>query len=183
MLNPDLQMIDETEGRADLDSLLGSLLSVLRKEIEVYGELAQAIALEGDVLRKPSLESLHESNARKETCILKTRLLEEVRAKTVGRIACALGVDGRGLKLQALFPHAQGSLGRDLRDCHRELRVLVDRIQEENLRNRNLLDASLAGVRSGAQFIGNLLGGGATYLDSGALKHNGLSGRICSERG
>ncbi len=183
MLNLDLQMIDERSGKADLDSLLGSLLSVLRKEIEVYGEMAQAIALEGDVLRKPSLESLHESNARKETCILKTRLLEEVRTKTVARIASALGIDERGLRLQAILPHAQGVLGRDLRDCHRELRLLVDRIQEENLRNRNLLDASLAGVRSGAQFLGNLLGGGSTYLDSGELKRSGLSGRICSERG
>lgn len=183
MLNPDLQMIHETEGRADLDSLLGSLLSVLRKEIEIYGELAEAVALEADMLRKPSLESLHESNARKETCILKTRLLEEVRAKTVGRIAAALGLDERGLKLQAILPHAQGDLGRGLRDCHRELRSLADRIHEGNLRNRGLLDASLEGVRAGTEFLGNLLGGGATYLDSGALKHNGLSGRICSERG
>lgn len=183
MLNPELQMINQAEGRADLDSLLGSLLSVLRKEIEVYGELAQAIDLEKGVLRKPSLESLHESNARKETCILKTRLLEEVRAKTVGRIASVLGVDESGLKLQAILPHAQGGLGRDLRDCHRELRSLVGRIQEENRRNRGLLDASLAGVRSSYQFIGNLLGGGPTYLDSGELKRNGLSGRICSERG
>lgn len=183
MLNPTLQMIHEPEGRAELDSLLASLLSVLRKEIEIYGELAQAIALEGAVLRKPSLESLHESNARKETCILKTRLLEEVRAKTVGRIACALGVDDRGLKLQTILSHAEGALSRDLRDCHRELRSLVGRIQEENSRNRGLLSASLAGVRSSYEFIGNLLGGGPTYLDSGELKRNGLSGRICSERG
>lgn len=183
MLNPDLQMIHETEGRADLDSLLGSLLSVLRKEIEVYGELAQAIALEKDVLRKPSLESLHESNARKETCILKTRLLEEVREKTVGRIASALGVDARGLKLQAILPHAQGGLGLLLRDCHRELRSLVDRIQEDNLRNRNLLDASLTGVRTSRHFIGNLLGGGSTYGGSGELNNGGLSGRLYSQRG
>lgn len=183
MLNPNLQMIDERSGGADLDSLLGSLLSVLRKEIEVYGELAQAVALEGDVLRKPSLESLHESNARKETCILKTRLLEEVRAKAVGRIACALGVDESGLKLQAILPHAQGSLGRDLGDCHRELRSLVDRIQEENLRNRNLLDASLLGVRTSRHFLENLLGGGSTYRGSGELHNGGLSGRIYSQRG
>ena len=183
MLNPNLQMIDERSGGADLDSLLGSLLSVLRKEIEVYGELAQAIALEGDVLRKPSLESLHESNARKETCILKTRLLEEVRAKAVGRIACALGVDESGLKLQTILPHAQGSLGRDLGDCHRELRSLVDRIQEENLRNRNLLDSSLLGVRTSRHFLENLLGGGSTYRGSGELHNGGLSGRIYSQRG
>jgi len=183
MLNPNLQMTHEPEGRADLDSLLGSLLSVLRKEIEIYGELAEAVALEADVLRRPSLESLHESNARKETCILKTRLLEEVRMKTVGRIASALGLDERGLKLQSILPHAQGGLGRDLRDCHRELRSLAARIQEANRRNRGLLDASLEGVRAGTEFIGSLLAGGATYLDSGALKTNGLSGRICSERG
>ena len=103
--------------------------------------------------------------------------------KTVGRIASALGLEEEGLKLQAILPHAQGSLGRDLRDCHRELRALAARIQESNRRNRRLLDASLEGVRAGTEFIGSLLGGGATYLDSGALKQSGLSGRICSERG
>ena len=183
MLNHDLQMIDETDVKADLNSFLGSLLSVLRKEIEVYGELAQAIALEGEVLRKPALETLHESNARKETCILKTRFLEEVRMKAVSRIASVLGLDERGLQLKAILPHAEGNLGRDLRDCHMELRSLVTRISEENLRNRGLLDASLAGVHSSYQFIGNLLGGGSTYKNSGELKNNGLSGRICSERG
>ena len=40
MMNPELQTIHQAEGRADLDSLLDSLLSVLRKEIEVYEELA-----------------------------------------------------------------------------------------------------------------------------------------------
>jgi len=183
MLNHDLQMIHEAEGRVDLDSLLDSLRAVLRKEIEVYGELARALALEKDVLRKPSLESLHESNARKETCILKTRLLEEVRAKTVGRIALALGLDERGLKLRSILPHAKGVLGRDLRECHRELLLLAGRIQEENRRNRGLLDASLDGVRSSYQFIGSLLGGGPTYMDSGELKSGPVSGRICSERG
>ncbi|NPV05735.1 MAG: flagellar protein FlgN [Syntrophaceae bacterium] len=183
MLNPNLQMTHEPEGRADLETLLGSLLSVLRKEVEVYGELAEAVALEADILRRPSLESLHESNARKETCILKSRLLEEVRLKTVGRIASALGLDEEGLTLQAILPHAQGGLGRDLRDCHRELRALAARIREANRRNGRLLDASLEGVRAGTEFLGSLLGGGATYLDSGALKQSGLSGRICSERG
>lgn len=183
MMNPELQTIHQAEGRADLDSLLDSLLSVLRKEIEVYGELAQAIALEKDVLRKPSLDSLHESNARKETCILKSRLLEEVRSKTVGRIALTLGIDEGGLGLQSILPHAKGDLARDLRECHRELRLLAGRIQEENRRNRSLLDASLDGVRSSYQFIGSLLGGGPTYMDSGELKNGLVSGRICSERG
>jgi flagellar biosynthesis/type III secretory pathway chaperone len=183
MLNHDLLMINETDVKAELNPLLDSLLSVLRKEIEIYGELAQVIALEGEALLKPSLETLHESNARKETCILKTRILEEIRMKAVNRIAPVLGLEERGLKLQTILSHAEGNLGHDLRDCHRELRSLVTRISEENRRNRGLLDASLAGVRSNYQFIGNLLGGGSTYMGSGELNNGGLSGRIYSERG
>ncbi|MBK7552386.1 MAG: flagellar export chaperone FlgN [Syntrophaceae bacterium] len=143
MLNPNLQMIHETEGRADLDSLLGSLLSVLRKEIEIYGELAEAVALEADMLRRPSLESLHESNARKETCILKTRLLEEVRMKTVGRIASALGLDERGSGYNRSSPRRSdlaGTCGTATRSCARSPPG-----SGGEPRNRGLLDASLRG--------------------------------------
>ncbi|MGE5844405.1 MAG: hypothetical protein ACM32K_05845, partial [Syntrophaceae bacterium] len=61
-------MNNEVDVNADLDGHMDSLLGVMRKEIEAYGELAGAIESEKGVLVKPSLKSLNESNTRKEAC-------------------------------------------------------------------------------------------------------------------
>ena len=183
MLSCNTQGINEVNVNADLDSHMDSLLGVMRKEIESYGELADAIEGEKGVLVRPSVESLNESNTRKETCILKIRILEELWMRVLGRIAAALGIDEHGLHLQNILPHARADLRQALRECQTELRSLLSRINEENRRNRALLDASLAGVRTTRHFMENLIGSGSTYMGSGELNNNGLSGRIYSERG
>jgi hypothetical protein len=183
MLSCNTQGMNEVDVNADLDGHLDSLLGVMRKEIEAYRELADAIEGEKGVLAKPSLESLNESNTRKETCILKIRILEELRMRVLGRIAAALGLDERNLHLQSLLPHARGDLRQALRECQTELRSLLARINEENRRNRALLDSSLSSVRTARHFMENLIGGGSTYMGSGELNNGGLSGRIYSERG
>ncbi|MGE5855246.1 MAG: flagellar protein FlgN [Syntrophaceae bacterium] len=183
MLSCDTQGMNEVDVNADLDGHMDSLLGVMRKEIEAYGELADAIEGEKGVLAKPSLESLNESNTRKETCILKIRILEELRMRVLGRIAAALGIDECNLHLQSILPHARGNLRQSLRECQAELRSLLARINEENRRNRALLDASLSGVRTTRHFMENLIGSGSTYMGSGELNNGGLSGRLYSERG
>jgi len=183
MLSCNTQGMNEVNVNADLDGHLDSLLGVMRKEIEAYGELAGAIESEKGVLAKPSLESLNASNSRKETCILKIRILEELRTRVLARIAASLGLEERNLHLQNLLPHARPDLRQALRACQTELRSLLARINEENRRNRALLDASLSGVRTTRHFMENLIGSGSTYMGSGELNNGGLSGRICSERG
>lgn len=183
MLNHDLQMINETDVNAELNPLLDSLLSVLRKEIEIYGELAQTIVLEGEVLLNSSLESLHESNARKETCILKTRILEEVRMKAVSRIASRLGLDEGEISLSLLLSHASPEQRKQLMECQSVLRALVAEIAGMNSRNGLLIESSIRFNESAVSFIANILSSGSTYADSGRLRTNGLNGRICSERG
>lgn len=183
MLNHDLQMINETDVNAELNPLLDSLLSVLRKEIEIYGELAQTIVLEGEVLLNASLETLHESNARKETCILKTRILEEIRMKAVSRIASHLGLAEGEISLSVLLSHASPEQRDQLMDCQSVLRALVAEIAGMNSRNGLLIESSIRFNESAVSFIANILSSGSTYADSGRLRTNGLNGRICSERG
>jgi FlgN protein len=183
MLSCSTQGMNEVDVNAELDGHMDSLLGVMRKEIEAYMELADAIEAEKGVLAKPSLESLNESNTRKETCILKIRILEELRMRVLGRIAAALGLEEHNLHLKSLLPHAKSGLRQALRECQTELRSLLARINEDNRRNRALLDASLSGVRTTRHFMENLIGSGSTYMGSGELNNGGLSGRIYSERG
>jgi hypothetical protein len=63
----------------ELSPLLDSLIIILKREIVVYRELQAAISHEKIILMKPSLERLLESNSKKETVILKAKMLEEGR--------------------------------------------------------------------------------------------------------
>ena len=179
----EMNRFQDIEGATDVGPLFASLLSVLKKEVEVYRELERAVENERGVLGKPSLEGLLESNARKETCLLKTKMLEEVRSKVIGRIARRLGLDEEGLRLTTLLPHAGEAEQRDLRACRKTLQAILSRIAAANGRNKAAIDASLYCVRNSIGFMNGILSCGPTYLGSGKLKSDGLNGRICSKRG
>lgn len=183
MMEQEMNLLQNLEGVSGIPSLCDSLLSVLRKEIEVYGELEEAMAQERSVLERPSLKGLQESNARKETCLLKTKLLEEVRTKIVGKIARSLHVSEEEVRFSTLLSCTEGPLKEDLRECRLRLREVLHRIRETNRGNRALIDESLTGVQHSMSFIHNLLSQGSTYMDSGQLRAGNLNGRIYSRKG
>lgn len=164
-------------------SLLDSLADVLWKEVEVYRELREAVAQECRVILKPSMEALHESNSRKETCVLKTRLLEEVRTSLAGRIAARLGMDEGEITLSGLLSHASPQQRKRLAECQSILKALVTEIAGMNSRNGLLIESSLRFNEGAMNFLANMISSGPTYAESGRLKTDGLNGRICSQRG
>jgi flagellar biosynthesis/type III secretory pathway chaperone len=183
MLNQNLNIVPDLALEGTLGSLLDGLADVLQKEIEVYRELREAIVLERQVIMKPSLEALHESNSRKETCVLKTRLLEEVRSNLTGRIASHLGIDEGEMTLSGLLSHASPQQRKRLGECQSMLKVLVTDIAGLNSRNGLLIESSIRFNESAVNFIADMMSSGSVYAESGRLKTDGLNGRICSERG
>lgn len=183
MMEQGMNRMQDLEGAGGFPALCDSLLSVLRKEIEVYGELEEAMVQERAVLERPSLTGLQESNALKETCLLKTRILEETRMKLVGRIASSLNVGEDDVRFSTLISIVDGSRREDLEECRVRLRDVLFRIRETNRGNRALLDTSLHGVHNSMSFIYNLLSQGSTYMESGELRTGNTNGRICSRRG
>ncbi len=183
MLNQDLNIEPEAAVEGTLAFLLDSLTDVLWKEVEVYRELREAVAQERKVIMKPSLEALYESNSRKETCILKTRLLEEVRTGLASRIASHLGLDTREISLSGLLFHASPEQRKRLTECQSILRSLVGEITGMNSQNGLLIESSIRFNESAVNFIAGMISGGSSYAESGRLKTNGLNGRICSQRG
>jgi flagellar biosynthesis/type III secretory pathway chaperone len=129
------------------------------------------------------VDELCESNARKETCILKARMVEEARTKLVDRIINALNLDGKDRRLSTLLLHGDDGQKRDLEECRSALRSLLMDIHGLNDRNKTLLDSSLFYVRKSIDFLGQLIYPGATYLSTGTLKANNLNGKILSREG
>jgi flagellar biosynthesis/type III secretory pathway chaperone len=174
----------QTSETKNIEKLYGSLLELLGREVEVYREIRDVIIVEKQVLMKPSLEKLHEITSRKETWILKAKLLEEVRSAVVKQIALNLDLPGGGeeVTLSVLAAHAGNEKGEALRECQIVLRTLFENIQEMNQRNKSILDASLQSIRNVAAFVNDLVSPGVGYLGTGKrniLNNNGKL--LCTE--
>ena len=166
----------------DLREDFSGLLSVLKKEVQVYQELLDLMSREKLVLLKPSLEKIQESNTRKETLILKSKMLEEARAHSTRKLGEALGLDQAELTLSILIRHADRKTGQELRNYQTALRAIVKSIAELNAANRSLLDASLVSINGLIGFINQMMHAGPTYADTGEIRNVKGGGRfVCTE--
>lgn len=166
-----------------LSPLCGSLIAVLEKEIEIYRELLAAVSGERSILIRPSLASLQQSNARKETIVLKTRMIEEARAGIVKKIARRLNLDEEKINFSILaqfLEEGQRSILRKRRDTLSELAGQIGRINEEN---RNLIDASLQHVKKSVDFLAGLVSPGPVYQKTGQVPADRLNGRLINRKG
>ncbi len=167
---------------AHFESLLDSLLAVLRKHGEVYRELQANINEKREVLIRPSLELLTESNSKTETCVLKAKMLEEVRANIVRKIAKSLDREEKDITLTFLAEHADGRRRKELREQQRALGSLVGSIKAMSEKNKVLLDHSLSYLKSSLNFLNQIMCTGADYVNTGKLKMGSRSGiMLCKE--
>lgn len=176
----------------ELHFLYDALISVLRNEVDVYSKLHKCFLNEREILAGSSVDELYESNSRKETCILKARMVEEARTKLVEKIINVLNLDGKTLNkaltiddrsLSTLLLYGDEGQKRDMEECRSALKSLLMDIHGLNERNKTLLDSSLFYVQKSIDFLGQLIYPGATYMGTGRLKANNLNGKILSREG
>lgn len=168
----------------DVSPLLDSLIDLLKREIAVYGELHTAIIQERQILLKPSLDRILESNSKKETVLLKAKMLEEGRLKVVKKIAKMLELEERDINLTTLLPYADYSQEKDLRDCQSILHGLVVENREMNKNNKGLIDYSLQFLQGSVDFIHSLMSSAsACYMPSGKMRPIARNGNIVKTRG
>ena len=179
MLSQDMNMFQDVS----FDSLYDSLLSVLKKEIDIYKELHASIIQERKILGRPSIDELYESNSRKETCILKTKMLDEVRMNIITRIVKSHGVEEEDINLSTVLSYVDDNHVEELKECQSTLRSLVRNIMELNEENKALLDTSLFYVRNSIDFINNLMSPDLTYMNTGQMKTGKMNGKMLSQEG
>ena len=166
----------------DLKSLYDSLLYVLRNEIEVYRELHNLFLNEKTLLVKSSINELYENSSKKETCVLKAKMLEEVRINLVNKISKFLDIDENDINFSILLSYGDDTQRRELKECQSSLRSLLTEIKELNKKNKLLLDSSLIYVQRSIDFINQLVCPSPSYLSTGKLKLNNINGNfLCWE--
>ena len=168
----------------DLSPLIDSLIGLLKREIVVYRELQATIANEKIILLKPSLERLLESNSKKETVILKAKMLEEGRLKLVGRIAKMLDLEENEVNLTILCSHADPDQQMDLQECQSTLNRLLTDSREMNQSNKELLNYSLHFLQGSVDFIHSLLScASACYMPTGKIRPIVRNGKLVQTEG
>ena len=168
----------------DLHPLIDSLIGLLKREIVVYRELQATIAHEKIILLKPSLERLLESNSKKETVILKAKMLEEGRLKLVRRIAKMLDLEENEVNLTNLCSCADRDQQTDLQECQSTLNRLLADSREMNQNNKELLDYSLHFLQGSVDFIHSLVSSASScYMPSGRMRPIARNGKIVHTEG
>jgi len=167
----------------DVYPLLDSLIHLLKREILVYRELQTAITQEKVILLKPSLDRLLESNSKKETVILKAKMLEEGRLKIVGKIAKMLDLDEKEITLTTLLSYADYDQEKELRECQSILNGLVAKSLTMNRNNKELVDYSIHFLQGSVDFINSLLSPSTCYMPSGKMKPIARNGKIVRTEG
>jgi len=167
----------------ELDALYDSLISVLKQEVDVYRDLFDTFVCEREVLIRSSAEELSESNAKKETCILKARMLNEARGKLVRRVSRVIGIPEEKVDLSTLISYAGPRHRGVFEECQETLQGLLKRVHEMNERNKVLLDSSLLYVQKSMDFISQLMSPSSVYQSTGELRTKGMVGTIVCRKG
>ena len=166
----------------DVCSLYDSLIATLKQEIGIYRDLHTSYISEKEILSRSSLDEMYENNSKKETYILKARMLGEMRSKTVKKIAGFLDLE-EDPDLSTLISYSDDRQRVPLMECQSELRALLVDIGDLNTQNRALLDSSLFYVQSAIDFIGHITSPGSGYVCTGRLAKRNVNGRVVHREG
>ncbi|MBN1613664.1 MAG: hypothetical protein JW950_04270, partial [Deltaproteobacteria bacterium] len=98
--------VNETEEPFKLPLQFDALLTELKREIAAYDNVLDAIRLERDVLAKPSLKAIMESNSRKEEALLQAKDVERKRDNLLRKIAALLHLPSEQIRLTAVVDAA-----------------------------------------------------------------------------
>ncbi len=168
--------------RTNLNIQFDALLSSLKLEVQLYRGLLAMISRERKILLNPTLEKIQECNTKKETLILKARMLEEGRMNVVRKIGQLLDLDEQDLNLSGLIPRMDEMRGAEMKAHQATLKSLLRQISDGNASNKFLVDASLRSVGSSISFLQELMFGGPTYAGTGGINPRRGNGRLlCTE--
>ncbi len=166
-----------------LQSLIESLLIVLKNEIDLQQELRLSLEEERRILQHPDSTQLLQSNTKKESILLKAVMLDEVIAEIVKKISRMVTFRERQITLSELASFATPPLRAELHLCRKLLASLVMNNRDMNERNRDLLDMLLHLVNNSIRVITNLITADSDYLGTGKRNPARMTGNVCCVKG
>ncbi len=173
----------DVHSERQLQSLVESLLMVLKNEIDLQQELQHALEEERRILQCSDSIKLLQSNKTKETLLLKAMMLDEVIAEIVKKISRMVALREQRITLSELSAFATPPLRTELHSCRKLLASLVMNNRELNERNRDLLDMLLHLVNNSMRVITNLITANSDYLGTGERNQARMTGAVVCLKG
>lgn len=166
-----------------IEALIGYLISTLHQEIALYQELYRLLHEERRIMTELSLEGLYLSNNRKETLLLRLKVLERARLDLVDKIAPLIDLSSGEITITNLINRIADPQRSNLVSCYTRLSSLVESIEEINYINGLLVEKSLNYIRGSISYLNSLISPLPLYMPTGHIKGEGRSGKILSKRG
>jgi hypothetical protein len=173
----------DVHGEQQLQSLVESLLMVLKNEIELQQELQRSLEEERRILQNPDSVQLLQSNSTKETILLKAMMLDQVIAEIVKKISRMATPREQRMTLSELSVFATPPLRTELHTCRKLLASMVMNNRELNERNRDLLDMLLHLVNNSMRVITNLITANSDYVGTGKRNQSRMAGSVLCLKG
>ena len=173
----------DVQSERQLQSLVESLLMVLKNEIDLQQELQHSLEEERRILQSPDPIKLLQSNTKKEDLLLKAMMLDQVIAEIVKKIAGMVTIREPRSTLSELSAFAPPPLRAELHSCRKLLGSLVMNNREVNERNRNLLDMLLHLVNNSMRVITNLVAASSDYIGTGERNQARMTGAVLCMKG
>jgi len=175
-----------TEGEAGekLGFLYNRLLANLDHEWSVQQSLLQLLEEERVALTQASTEAIEDTNARKESLILKEKENDAARRDIIEQIRVIAGGEHQKMTLSFLATAAPDeATAKRLKNYQQTLPHLVNTIRTHNRRNRELIHAALADTQGALQLIRSMVSPAMNYQKTGRFSTNAVQGTLIHQEG
>jgi flagellar biosynthesis/type III secretory pathway chaperone len=153
-----------------VNGLLSELVAILDQEIELHKELLSLVHRDRELIIELCPEEIFENNKKKETVVLKIKMLEESRLLLLDRLSPHYGVSSPKLTLSKVASLAEEPYRSRLDACRSTLLALIKSIRDVNQSNSLIVKDSLHYFECSLDFLHYTSAASPTYLDSGRIK-------------
>ena len=168
----------------DLGVLYERLLDNLDRELSVQQSMRQLLEEERAALTLASVEAIQETNARKETLLLKEKETNTDRQDIVARVSTLPGWEGKTVTLSSLAETASDTNTADrLRQRQQALRDVTKAIRVQNQKNMELINAAINDVQGALHLIQSMVSPGVSYHKTGQLSLRSTQGSFIHREG
>ena len=155
------------------------LAELLSQNAELYEQMAKVAEEEKSALESASLDGLNTAGKKKETLVLKIRMLEESRLKLMEEIGREMGQSAGDITLQGLAESPENRpLRKNLLSIRDRLGAAVERVGELNGFNLGLVSRAISTVHESFRFAVGQAEPSLTYSPGNGGENSQPTGRM-----
>lgn len=162
-----------------LKNTTDELEKVLKQEIELYTNYADALIKDTEFMSALKVEDLEKNNKHKNTILLKMKALDQARQNLIRQFAASKALNVQEVKLLDVCAHMDKVEADRLKKLREELQTVVSRLQKVQHQTATLAQTSLGWVNSTIATLQKMLSPAGTYNLQGKIGQEGtFAGRV-----